>query len=188
MNLLIQRGFLRFQFMLLFQVFDTSKVLEGYLKPISQMRSANKKHGNIGDIEITATKDNLDILEAWDAKYGKTYLRDELEEINEKLIHHPQCKVAGFISDAKPNLKREISERIEELELIHEVQIELTDFSNWVSNQIKRFDLEPNEVGINWLIAIAESICQIRREIAPIDEPTGEWVKFLEEKIKEKSK
>lgn len=172
----------------LFQVFDTSKVLEGYLKPISQMRSANKKHGNIGDIELTATKDNLDILEAWDAKYGKIYLRDELEEINEKLIHHPQCKVAGFISDAEPNLKREISERIEELELIHEVQIELTDFFKWVSNQIKRFDLEPNEVGVNWLIAIAESICQIRREIAPIDEPTGEWVKFLEEKIKEKLK
>ena len=172
----------------LFQVFDTSKVLEGYLKPISQMRSANKKHGNIGDIEITATKDNLDILEAWDAKYGKTYLRDELEEINEKLIHHPQCKIAGFISDVNPNLKKEISERIEELEVIHEVQIELTDFSNWVSNQIKRFDLEPNKIGVNWLIAIAESICQIRREIAPIDEPTGEWVKFLGEKIKEKSK
>ena len=172
----------------LFQVFDTSKVLEGYLKPISQMRSANKKHGNIGDIEITATKDSLDILEAWDAKYGKTYLRDELEEINEKLIHHPQCKIAGFISDAAPNLKKEISERIEELEMIHEVQIELTDFSNWVSNQIERFNLESNEVGLNWLIAIAESICQTRREIAPIDEPTGEWVKFLGEKIKEKLK
>ena len=172
----------------LFQVFEKSKVLEGYLKPISQMRSANKKHGNIGDIEVSATKDNLDILEAWDAKYGKTYLRDELEEINEKLIHHPQCKIAGFICDSSPNLKREISERIDELGIIHGVEIEIADFSSWVSDQIKRFDLKPNEVGMNWLFAIAESICQMRREIAPIDEPTGEWVKFFGEKLNEKLK
>ena len=42
------------------------------LKPLSQMRSANKKHGNIGDIELM---EGHDIIESWDAKYGKSYLR-----------------------------------------------------------------------------------------------------------------
>lgn len=41
------------------------------LVPLSQMRSANKKHGNVGDIELIT--DEI-IVEAWDAKYGKTYL------------------------------------------------------------------------------------------------------------------
>jgi hypothetical protein len=36
------------------------------LKPLSQMRSANKKHGNIGDIEILEARQ---IIESWDAKY-----------------------------------------------------------------------------------------------------------------------
>ncbi len=39
---------------------------EGALKPLSQMRSANKKHGNIGDIEILEARQ---IIESWDAKY-----------------------------------------------------------------------------------------------------------------------
>ncbi len=54
------------------------------LVPMSQMRkSANKKHGNIGDVEL---KDGRVIVEAWDAKYGKPYLRDELEELRDKIL------------------------------------------------------------------------------------------------------
>ena len=45
---------------------------EADVVPMSQMRSANKKHGNVGDIELT---ENGIITEAWDAKYGKPYLR-----------------------------------------------------------------------------------------------------------------
>ena len=65
----------------LFQVLEDQGSFEGgFLKPLSQMRSANKKHGNVGDIEITAGKRNgLHIVESWDAKYGKAYLRDEIE-------------------------------------------------------------------------------------------------------------
>jgi hypothetical protein len=57
----------------LFQVLeDHSAFSDGFLKKLSQMRSANKKHGNIGDIEITTGKrDSLHIVESWDAKYGK---------------------------------------------------------------------------------------------------------------------
>ena len=69
----------------LFQALQELKVLHGFLKPLSQMRSANKKHGNIGDIEVTTTEKSLSIIEAWDAKYGKTYFRDELEELRDKI-------------------------------------------------------------------------------------------------------
>lgn len=170
----------------LFQFFEEFKRLDGFLKPISQMRSANKKHGNIGDIELTGAKEGIDIIEAWDAKYGKSYLRDELEEINEKIILHPQCKIAGFVTDTAPNLKNEIIERIDEISTIHDVQIKLMNFTDWVMMQLERFDVDEDLVGINWLRAIAESIGQRKRLIAPIDEPTGEWVKFLKKKIEEK--
>lgn len=165
----------------LFQVLEEEKCLSGFLKPLSQMRSANKKHGNIGDIELTATMGNMDIIESWDAKYGKTYLRDELEELNDKLKSHPQTTLVGFVTDQKPNLKPEIESRIEELQLIHETEIHILEFGEWVNYEIKKYGLNPDKVGAKWMIAIAESICQLRREIAPIDEPTTEWVEsFIE--------
>jgi hypothetical protein len=165
----------------LFQVLEQEKCLSGFLKPLSQMRSANKKHGNIGDIELTLTQGNMDIIESWDAKYGKAYLRDELEELNDKLKSHPQTTIAGFVTDQKPNLKPEIKKRMEELELIHETEILVMEFSEWVNFEIKKYGLNPDKVGALWMVAIAESICQLRREIAPIDEPTTEWVEsFIE--------
>ncbi len=165
----------------LFQVLEQEKCLSGFLKPLSQMRSANKKHGNIGDIELTLTQGNMDIMESWDAKYGKAYLRDELEELNDKLKSHPQTTIAGFVTDQKPNLKPEIIKRMEELQLIHETEILVMEFSDWVNFEIKKYGLNPDKVGALWMIAIAESICQLRREIAPIDEPTTEWVEsFIE--------
>ena len=166
-----------------FQVLEEEKCLSGFLKPLSQMRSANKKHGNIGDIEITMTQGNMDIIESWDAKYGKAYLRDELEELNDKLKSHPQTAIAGFVTDHEPNLKPEIRKRMDELELIHETEIHIMEFGEWVNFQIKKYELNPDQVGARWMIAIAESICQLRREIAPIDEPTTEWVESFIESI-----
>ena len=96
----------------LFQVLAEQKVFGGVLKPLSQMRSANKKHGNIGDIEIVQKAGGLEILEAWDAKYGKPYLREELDEVNEKLEDHSETDEVGFVVDSEPNLKDEIRERI----------------------------------------------------------------------------
>lgn len=168
----------------LFQVLEEEKCLSGFLKPLSQMRSANKKHGNIGDIEITMTQGNMDIIESWDAKYGKAYLRDELEELNDKLKSHPQTAIAGFVTDQEPNLKPEIKKRMAELELIHETEIHIMKFSDWVNFQIKKYGLDPDRVGAKWMIAIGESICQMRREIAPIDEPTTEWVESFLSVIK----
>lgn len=166
-----------------FQVLEEEKCLSGFLKPLSQMRSANKKHGNIGDIEITLTQGNMDIIESWDAKYGKAYLRDELEELNDKLKSHPQATIAGFVTDHAPNLKPEIKTRIDELESIHNIEIQIMEFSVWIDFQIKKYDLSPDKIGTKWMTAFAETICQRRREIAPIDEPTSEWVESFIESI-----
>jgi len=169
-----------------FQVLSEQKLLNGYLKPLSQMRSANKKHGNIGDIEITLSQGNMDILEAWDAKFGKAYLRDELEELHDKLQLHPQANTAGFITDQPPNLKSEIKSRMKEIEDLHGTEICIMQFTEWVNFQIKNYDLEKvkDKIASDWLIAIAESICQKRRGIAPIDEPTTEWVESFIKSIK----
>ncbi|UJP05122.1 MAG: hypothetical protein LZF61_09825 [Nitrosomonas sp.] len=64
---------------------DTGAFGLSTLKPLSQMRSANKKHGNIGDVELL---EDDEIIESWDAKYGKAYLRDELDEVMEKANNH----------------------------------------------------------------------------------------------------
>jgi multidrug efflux pump subunit AcrB len=136
--------------------------------------------GNIGDIEITGGKrESLQILESWDAKYGKAYLRDEIEELNEKLQEHPEARIAGFVVDENPNLKPEIEERIKELEQIHNVRIEIVGFDSWVSQQATRIELPEKQIAGNWLLAFAESLCQMRRDRAPIDEPSDSWVKQL---------
>jgi hypothetical protein len=163
----------------LFQAIDSKKCFPGYLVPLSQMRSANKKHGNIGDIELSYSKGGSDIIESWDAKYGKTYLRDELEELNDKLKFHPIAEIVGFITDSDPNLKTEITDRIKELEDIHSVKIEILNFKDWVNKQIEKYELDSDEIAKLWLNALVESICLKRREIAPIDEPSSVWIDEL---------
>ncbi|HZF01174.1 MAG TPA: hypothetical protein VE344_04690 [Methylomirabilota bacterium] len=165
----------------LFQVLEDNGAFgDGFLKKLSQMRSANKKHGNIGDIEITTGKrDNLHIVESWDAKYGKAYLREELDELHEKLQEHPETKFAGFVVDANPNLKPEIKNRIEELEQTNNIRIEIVEFDDWISRQAKRISLPSERIANLWLIAFAESLCQFRRDRAPIDEPADSWVREL---------
>lgn len=163
----------------LFQAIDTKKCFPGYLVPLSQMRSANKKHGNIGDIELSYSEGGNDIIESWDAKFGKSYLRDELEELNDKLKFHPIAELVGFITDGEPNLKEEITDRIKELEDIHSVKIEILNFENWVSSQVEKYDLDFDEISKLWIEAIVESICLKRREIAPIDEPSSVWIDEL---------
>ena len=166
------------------QALDELNALEGYLKPLSQMRSANKKHGNIGDIEITGDKQHRAIIEGWDAKYGKTYLRDELEELNDKLIKHPESEIVGFVTDKSPDLKPEIIKRKDEISDIHGVQIQILSIADWVEFQLKVRELDKEDLSSLWLTALAESICQRRRHLAPIDEPTLDWVKELHSELK----
>lgn len=120
-------------------------LVDGSLKPITQMRSANKKHKNLGDVEILESKDSSTILEAWDAKYGKPYLRDELDELSEKLIIHREANVVGFVVDREPELKKEILDRMEEINLEFGVDIQIVSFEQWVEYQIPVDYNQPDE-------------------------------------------
>lgn len=164
----------------LFQVLQAKNVFGGVLKPLSQMRSANKKHGNIADIEIIKKHGGLEILEAWDAKYGKPYLRDELDEVSEKLEDHSETTTVGFVTDCAPSLKREIIQRREEIEELHEVEVVIQSFEEWVNSQVMRArSADRKHIPVEWVLAFGESLCQMRRELAPIDEPSDSWVEGL---------
>lgn len=147
------------------------------LVPMSQMRSANKKHGNIGDIELI---DGRIIVESWDAKYGKPYLRDELEELDDKILVSPGVKIAGFVVDRDPDRRNEIVNRVEEIASISGVDIKILSFEEWVKWQTGRLlPSQLNSVGYNWLLAVVESFGQKRTDIAPIDEPCEAWINDL---------
>ena len=145
--------------------------------PMSQMRSANKKHGNIGDIELM---DGRVIVESWDAKYGKPYLRDELEELDDKILASPGVKIAGFVVDKEPDRRKEIINRANEIASVSGVDIQILSFEEWIEWQTGR--LLPSQldaVGYHWLLAVVESFGQKRPEIAPIDEPCEAWINDL---------
>jgi len=155
------------------------------VKPLSQMRSANKKHGNIGDVELL---EDDQIVESWDAKYGKGYLREEIEEAIEKLKNHDYVKIIGFVTNIEIERPTEISKRIEEIEQLYSIDFEVVGFADWV-NRI--FDIALNAkitteeaLSQKWLITYCEYLSQRRRNNAPIDEPCLDWVTSIATIIK----
>ncbi|MBR8831409.1 MAG: hypothetical protein N5P05_000894 [Chroococcopsis gigantea SAG 12.99] len=158
------------------------------LKELSQMRSANKKHGNIADIELL---NNRQIVEAWDAKYGKAYLRDEIEELSEKLEIHPAVQRAGFVTSVTPERVDELKARCEEIENQYGISIEILTFDTWVEEQFQRSLLtgatDEEKLATAWITAYVESLAQQRREIAPIDEPCYHWLLSLDNILSQNS-
>lgn len=168
-----------------FQVLDEKHLLEGSLKPLSQMRSANKKHKNVGDIEVEYKAGSRVITEAWDTKFAKSNLREEIEELYEKLEDQPECKLAGFISNLEPLSDEVIARRIEEIEdALGGVSIKLLSFETFLKDEITpRFD--GKEDWDNWVKFFVGCIAQKRRSYAPIDEPCQEWLARLNRALSE---
>ncbi len=148
---------------------------EGEVVPLSQMRSANKKHGNIGDVEI---KSHGLIVESWDAKFGKNYLRDELEELYDKLPKHPQLKQAGFVLSEPLDRPDEQLKRAAEIHAITGVDVPMLTMDEWVRQQVER-SRTTDQVGKNWLRSYTLALAQRNPEKAPMDEPTFHWLQEL---------
>ena len=150
------------------------------LKPLSQMRSANKKHGNIGDIELLDEGDG--IVVSWDAKYGKAYLREELEELDDKLSDHDAVRVAGFVVTSEPERTRELNRRRSQIESEKDIELPIVTLEDWVARQFARgagSEVKERALAVSWLKAYVESIAQMRPDIAPIDEPCQQWLESL---------
>lgn len=165
----------------LVQALEVSDALgNGTLEPLSQIRSANKKHGNIGDIEIF---EENQIVESWDAKYGKTYLRDELEELNDKLALHPWVRLAGFVTNEEPERLEELESRRADIEFVHDVSIQIISLEGWVDEQFERALsvglVNEGQLAECWITAYVESLSLRRLEKAPIDEPCYQWLAAL---------
>ncbi|MCX6382726.1 MAG: hypothetical protein NT023_25145 [Armatimonadetes bacterium] len=164
----------------LIQAMQEASVLgNATVKPLSQMRSANKKHGNIGDVEIL---ESGQIVEAWDAKYGKPYLRDELEELNDKLVEHPNINVAGFVTSEAPERQEELETRLFDIEQSHGIKIQIMRLDDWVDALFERSldaGASEEELATLWVTAYTESLAQHRPDIAPIDEPCYQWLNSL---------
>lgn len=165
----------------LLQVIEDGGGLDGSLKPLAQMRSANLKHGNIGDIEIVERPQSMRIVEAWDAKYGKRYLYEELDELSTKLAEHPEARRVGFVVEQCPDLRSDVTTRRDEIISLRGVDIQLLSFSDWAELLFDEYDLDPAESSHAWVLAFAECLAQQRRDRAPIDEPCDAWVALLKE-------
>jgi hypothetical protein len=91
-----------------------------------------------------------------------------------------ETEVVGFVVDSEPNRKAEIEERVREIELLHGVKVYLQGFEEWVKSQVQRASVaDTTELGKQWVLAFSESLCQLRRDLAPIDEPSDAWVTAL---------
>lgn len=144
------------------------------LEPLSQMRSANKKHGNVGDIEL---KEGKDILEAWDAKYQKLYLRDELEELADKLETAPRVISAGFVVDEQPDIRSDIESRMDEIEAEFDTEVKILSLHDWIDYQVYLNHVsDRDKLAKAWIVALVESFTLQRTDRAPIDEPCDIWV------------
>ncbi|MFN8496174.1 MAG: hypothetical protein U0350_51755 [Caldilineaceae bacterium] len=154
------------------------------LKPLSQMRSANKKHGNVGDIELL---DGRDIIESWDAKYGKSYLREEIEEAAEKIPDHDNIQVVGFVTNVEIKQMAELNRRIDDLSALYEVTFKIVTYEEWVSlmynRSIESLLIDEKKLSQAWLRAYALTLAQRKRAIAPVDEPCIEWIRQLKQEL-----
>lgn len=154
------------------------------LKPLSQMRSANKKHGNIGDIELM---EGPDIIESWDAKYGKAYLREELEEAAEKIQNHGSIQIVGFVTNIEIRRTEEMNKRIYDLSTHYGVDFRIYKYEEWVNmiydRCIESSLIDEKQLSKEWIEAYVLTLSQHKRSIAPIDEPCMEWIQLLKNEL-----
>lgn len=163
---------------------DSGSLGDLSLKPLSQMRSANKKHGNIGDIELM---EGSDIIESWDAKYGKPYLREELEEAAEKIQNHENVQTVGFVTNMDIKRTEEMSKRISDLSMKHSVDFRVYKYEDWVGLMYERCTgsslIDEKGLSQKWIEAYVLTLAQRKRSIAPIDEPCMEWIRLLKKEL-----
>jgi hypothetical protein len=169
----------------LFQVFhDLSRLGPNELKPLSQMRSANKKHGNVGDIEVveppSGPTSDIKVLVAWDAKFGKLDLEREVLELKDKLNLHSEVKEAGFVVEVD-----HVNVPCPEFLIEGFGKIQVMGFDKWTQHIMSNFGggCDQSEIADKWLEAFVQSLCQMRRDLAPIDEPSVEWLREFTEAI-----
>lgn len=159
---------------------DTRVPIGGKLKQLMPLRTANRKHGNIGDIEVLH---GVRIVEAWDAKYGIQHLGDPINELEAKVAERDGTDLRfGFVLLPRRKRFAEVERRKAEILAAYRLQVEEYTLPEWAGVQFERAaeaDRAENKVAAAWLVAYVESLTLRRRERAPIDEPTLGWLTSL---------
>jgi hypothetical protein len=150
-----------------------------HLKPMTQMRSANKKAKNIGDIELSEDESGNLIVESWDAKFGTHYYLDELDFLLEKLAAHPECKRAGFITDKSYKPDRETKDKIEYIREAFGVEVQILGLADWIKYAMDEAGAKPDSIAKDWVSNIHSYLALKLKDQAPIDEPTDRWLNAL---------
>jgi hypothetical protein len=154
--------------------------LGGSLKQLMPMRTANLKHGNIGDVEVVLGKH---IIEAWDAKYRTPYLSDFLDELLTKIEDRDVSDLRfGFIVFPERIEYDDDKNKVKEIEDEYEIEVEVYSLDEWLQAEMKvaeSFGVSEGTLAESWLTAYCKSLGQKKRDIAPIDEPTFFWVESL---------
>lgn len=158
------------------QCCDDIGVIDGSLHPLMQMRSADKKHGNVGDIEVE--RDDGSIKTAWDAKMGRSSIYNSLTTLDEKLSANPRISRVAYVIDDSPTYSEQVKEEQRRLESEYDVTIDILSFNDFTSKWLDELNTQLAD-SKNWLTAYSETICQRRRDRAPVDEPTEEWANSL---------
>ena len=122
-------------------------------------------------------------VQSWDAKFGKTLLREELEEAVEKIAPHEKLALLGFITSEPLRRKGELEPRVIELQKIYGIEIRFDCWKVWtegvISTMVRQQMGTEEEVVRNWLYMYCDYLGQKRRDVAPIDEPCYQWVDSL---------
>jgi hypothetical protein len=169
---------------LLLSMAEANELDDRELRPLGQMRSANKKHGNVGDVELEV--DGL-LVEAWDAKFGKSDLRDEFEELSEKLEGHQEIRTAGFVITETLRNETQQRERAQDIGALHNVDIRVEGLDIWIRERIEGC-ATPSAIKSRWLYWYALALAQRNPIDAPMDEPTIQWLAELGEILSECSR
>ncbi|WP_152420229.1 DNA methyltransferase [Halorubrum distributum] len=170
----------------LYQPLQEADILDGRLKSLTQMRSADRKHGNVGDIEVVAPDDEFHVKEAIDGKYGHGLNLGELRDLGSKLRSHPETESVIFVTSVERDLSSDVKEAINRLETNFNVNIDVRSLGKHSQAVLKQYD----DAGIrpdSWLTSYVETLTHRRRDIAPIDEPTIDWVDTLIEVLEERT-
>ena len=78
-----------------------------------------------------------------------------------------------------PEFDDELTNRIAELEDLHDVQILILSFDEWIDQQTARAKLSEEDLCKQWLLAYSECLALRRLDHAPIDEPADVWLQEL---------
>ena len=156
--------------------------LSGALKALMPMRTANLKHRNFGDVEVMAGDF---VVESWDAKYDNPYLSDALDVFLEKIRGKNISELTfGYVLLPEKKNYSDVDQKVTAIEEEYGIKVQILSFDEWTQQQVMRAranEVSEESLAQAWLSAYVESLALRRETRAPIDEPTYDWLRSLQE-------